>query len=229
VPHPTIALDSTRGRSIGPYTVAFAAGTQAREDEYRLRYALFVEEHAWLEGNRVERMEIDEFDRFSCAFLLRDRETGEAAACQRLILPDRLPAGLVTNIERLTPSFANQVHGLTRDSWAEVSRTSIAQPYRWGRTGSAMPAMVAIQYASLALAIAFGRQTVFSFSDPRTARLTRRLGLVLRTIGAAIQLHGERLPYRIDMREVLSAIPAAFRGLLDDLTSAADAARTAGF
>src|SRR5262245_55805365 len=90
---------SHTGIGIGPFIVEFAAGRADREDEYRLRHAVFVEEYAWLESQGASR-ERDQFDDASCAFVVRDRETGDAAACQRFILPDLLDAGVPTNIER---------------------------------------------------------------------------------------------------------------------------------
>ena len=172
-------------------------------------------------------LERDELDAASCAFLLRDSRTGEAAACQRFILPERLRSGLVTNAERFSSDLAVDFDGLPRQSWAEVSRSTIGPKYRWGSSGTSLPAMVAIKYASIALAVALDRRTLFSISDPRTARLTRRLGFKLHQVGAPIEFHGLRALFRIDVAEVLQSVPSGMQRSLSQLIAGAERALAA--
>jgi len=208
---------------VGPFRVEYTAGSSPRIDEYRLRYSVFVEERQWEPAASFrDRIERDAFDAACCAFLLRDSSTGEAAACQRFILPERVSPGLVTNVERLAGGLDVDLTRLPRSSWAEVSRSTIAPKYRWGSSATSMPAMVAIKYASIALAVALDRTTLFSFSDPRTARLTRRLGFVLHQIGAPVEFHGLRAPYRIDVAEVLRSVPSGMADTLHLLIAAAE-------
>jgi N-acyl amino acid synthase of PEP-CTERM/exosortase system len=205
---------------IGPFTVEYAFGAAPRTDEYRLRYRVFVEEHPWLSAGALpDRLERDEFDDACCSVLLRDAETGEAAACQRLILPERLVPGLRTQIERLFQPLPGvtvvDFNRLPRHSWAEVSRSTIAPKYRWGSsTASSLPAMAAITYASIALAVAVGRTTLFSVSDVRTMRLVRRLGFALRQIGSVINYHGKRAPFSIDVHDVLRSVPSEWESTM---------------
>jgi N-acyl-L-homoserine lactone synthetase len=207
---------------LGPYRVEYASGGGPRTDEYRLRYSVFVEERHWkAAGAAAGRLEQDEFDAACCAFLLRDSRSGEAAACQRFILPERLPSGLVTNVERVASDLAVDFGALPRDSWAEVSRSTIAPKYRWGSSATPLPAMVAIKYASIALALALKRRTLFSFSDPRTARLTRRLGFNLHQVGHAVEFHGTRAAFRIDIAEVLASVPPVMQDTLARLVAGA--------
>ena len=222
--HAATTVIETGALLIGPYTVEFAFGSSSRLDEYRLRYRLFVEEHHWLNGDE-ESIEHDEYDVASCAFLLRDRRSGQPAACQRLILPDHLPAGLCTNVERFTPGFTRECGNLPSSSWAEVSRTSVAREFRFGARTAELPAMKAIKYASIALAVAFERHALFSCSDQRTARLIRRLGFDMHQIGLPFDFHGERVSYRIDMTEVRHSVPSEMCGPLDELIDAAVAFR----
>lgn len=217
------SVDGSNALFVGPFRVDYAVGSAPRIDEYRLRYSVFVEERQWEPaGAFPDRLERDEFDEACCAFLLRDSSTGEAAACQRFILPERLAPGLVTNVERLANGLSLDLNRLPRNSWAEVSRSTIAPKYRWGSSATSMPAMVAIKYASIALAVALDRSTLFSFSDPRTARLTRRLGFNLHQIGAPLDFHGLRAPFRIDVAEVLQSVPAGMQQNLNHLIAGAE-------
>jgi len=195
---------------VGPFAVEYEGGMAPRLDEYRLRYRVFVEEQGWLANVSPDHLERDEFDTACCSVLLRDADTREAVACQRLILPERLPDGMRTQIERQYQpqpgapivAFAR----LPRASWAEVSRTTVAGRH-WGAAATRLPAMVALTYATAALAVTLGRTTLFSMSELRMARLVRRLGFVLRQVGSEVSYHGRRAPFSIDVHEALSAVP----------------------
>ena len=216
------SIDGSDVLLFGPFRVEYAAGSAPRVDEYRLRYNVFVEERQWEPaGSSPDRLERDELDEACCAFLLRDSSTGESAACQRFILPERLPSGLMTNVERLANSLSVDLERVPRNSWAEVSRSTIAPKYRWGSSATSLPAMVAIKYASIALAVALARNTLFSFSDPRTARLTRRLGFRLHQVGPLLDFHGLRAPFRIDVAEVLQSVPSDMQENLTQLITGA--------
>ena len=211
---------------VGPFRVTLATSDADRTDEYRLRYEVFVEECRFLSGEGcVGRQERDEFDEGSCAFLLRDAESGEIAACQRLILPDRLPAGTITNFEREYQPLASGPHldlaTAPRGTWAEVSRTTVAPKYRWGGSAAALPAIVVMKYASIALSIAFGRSALFSLSEPAIVRLIRRLGFEMVQVGALVEFHGRRAPFRMDVDDIVRSVRDNDRPWLDRLIHAA--------
>jgi N-acyl-L-homoserine lactone synthetase len=212
--------------AFGPFYIRYAAGTEPRTEEYRLRYDAFVEEHHWEspEAHR-DRLERDEFDSICCSTLVIDSATGGAAACQRLILPEYLPAGRLTNAEReyrpLPTIPAIDFAAMPRFAWAEASRLTIARDYRWGSARTPMPAIVAVSYASLALALALDRTELFTISDPRTARLTRRIGIAMRQVGAVIDFHGMRAVFEIELAQVLGAVPAGWQPLVERLIDSA--------
>ena len=133
----------------GPFQVRFAVSGQPRLEEYRLRYRAFVDEHGWEAAQTgPDGLECDAFDQFSCSALLIDAASGEAAACQRLILPDWLPRGLVANVEREyrpdTDLPALDFRRLRPEAWAEVSRLAIAPEFRCGSAGANKRAIVTI-------------------------------------------------------------------------------------
>jgi len=208
---------------LGRFEVEFFTPFDSRIDEFSLRHAVFVEEYGWLApdpaGTRQER---DEYDASAVSFLLRDRTTGEPAACQRFILPDRVPAGISLPVERLSHGVVGE--GLDRAAWAEVSRTTVAARYRWGSESNEVPALMGIKFASLALAAAIERDTIFSVSDPRTARLVRRAGIDCHRIGPVFQYHGSRTIYRLDMPATRATVRDADRVALEGLTLRARAA-----
>ena len=144
--------------------------------------------------------------------MLIDSLTGEAAACQRLILPEFLPIGWLTNAEReyrpLPCGPAVDFAMLPQRTWAEASRLTIAPAYRCGSARTAPSALLAVSYATLALALALDRTELFTVSDPRTARLTRRIGVSMHQVGGLVDFHGIRAVFRIDLHEVLSSVPA---------------------
>lgn len=204
---------ATDALTFGPFEVRYAAGMEPRHEEYRLRYDAFVAEHHWETPEACrDRLERDPFDRFSCSTLIVDSGTGEPAACQRLILPEYLPPGWVTNVERqyrpLPAGPRVDFKTMPRRRWAEASRLVIAPAYRWGSARSSMPAMVAVSYATLALALAVERSVLFTMSDPRTARLTRRMGISMRQVGQVVEFHGRRGIFQIDLALVLAGTPA---------------------
>ncbi len=207
---------------VGPFRITFAFGPENRAKEYRLRYRVFVEECGFESAlEHPDGLERDRFDDASCALFLEDRATGRPAGCQRLVLPDLLPPGTLTNIEREYVPLAgcrgidfenSQPHG-----WAEASRTTVDPAYRWGSAGASMPAFQAIHYGSIALAIAFGRSALFSLSPRHTSRLIRRLGFTMVQVGAPVDFHGVRTPFRMDVSEMLAAVPPAARDTVDQL------------
>jgi len=214
------------GLAFGSFRVRYAAGQEPRLDEYRLRYDAFVEENQWLPAAGCQdRLERDEFDAFSCSAVIVEPVTGEAAACQRLILPEHLPDGRLTNAERayqpLRPGPAVDFMAMPRHTWAEASRLTIAPAYRSGSARRCQPAMLAIVYASLALAVALDRTTLFTLSDPRTARLTRRVGIDMRQVGQLVDFHGTRGIFRIDIADVLAGVSAEWRDAVDQLIGGA--------
>lgn len=220
----TLLRDPHPKSTFGPYSIEFSSSNGPRADEYRLRYDAFVTEHGWLPADASRPgLERDACDDASCAFLVRELRTGAPVACQRLILPDLLPRGVATPIEQVIDHRVMDFRALAPESWGEVSRTTIAPAYRGhGRDG--ISAMHAIKYASLALAIATARYTLFSLSDPRTARLCRLIGTPLHQIGGPVEHHGTRTPFRIDIREVLAHIANAQQHVVDALAAAARAA-----
>jgi hypothetical protein len=80
-----------------------------------------------------------------------------------------------------------------------------------------MPGMVPVKYGSLALAIAFGRSTLFSLSEPQTKRLIRKLGFPMVQIGAPVEFHGTRVPFRMSVAEMDRSVPPCDRPAVDQL------------
>ncbi len=81
--------------------------------------------------------------------------------------------------------------------------------------------MPAIKLASIAVAIALGRRLLLSVSDPRTARLTHRMGFSIYQVGPVMEYHGSRAAYRIDVDEVVSGMTLDAQDHLHQLVDAA--------
>lgn len=213
--------------TIGPFTVSFAVGlTTARHQEFALRHRVFVEERGFEQPSTEHPgEERDAFDPFSCALLLTDTATQMPVAAQRFVLPDLLPPPLVANVERCYQAMDGQpavdFDAPARTRWAEASRTTVAESYRWGGRHAGMPAMVAIHYASIALASAFGRSVLYSLSELRTERLIRRLRFPMVRVGAAVEFHGQRAPFMMRVEDMLDSVRSEHRAELARLSSAA--------
>ena len=224
MPHCAAKVRATTDPIVGPFQIAFAVGTTDRFDEYRLRYEVFVEECHFKDAN-ADRLERDEYDAASCSLMVRDAATGTSVACQRLILPDALPASLLTSFEHeyqpLPGEAPIEIDAICRHSWAEVSRTTVAPKYRWGSAATPMPTLMAVKYASIALAVAFERTTLFSMSEPRMARLIRRLGFPMIQVGSAVEFYGLRAPFRMDVAAMLHSVPNHDRETLGRLIDSA--------
>jgi len=74
-----------------------------------------------------------------------------------------------------------------------------------------MPAIVAVSQATLALALALDRTVVFTMSDPRTALLTRRIGIEMHQVGRLVDFRGQRGIFRIDLADVLASLRTEWR------------------
>src|SRR5262249_24819478 len=149
--------------------------------------------------------------------LLRDAVTGEAVACQRFVLPERLLAGRITQVECLKRGFGIDLAARPRDTWAEVSRTSILEPYRWGSTTTTMSAIGALKYAPGAVARGLERDALYSVSEPTMARLTRTFGVPLHRCSPNFEYYGRRAAFRIDVDELFASVPADKQDLVDRL------------
>src|SRR5689334_18448857 len=192
----------SRHNSIGPFEVTFAIGIAGRDEEYRLRYRVFVEEYGWLKPDPAyPGLEKDEFDPFSAAFLLRETTTGTSVACQRFVLPDRLPHGQITQIEHLVLAFGIDLGARPRETWAKVSRITIAREFRGSRD-----VLDTMKRATAALAQALRREALYSVSEPRMARLTSQRGVPMHRISPNFEYHGTRAAFRIDLDELLPSL-----------------------
>lgn len=217
---------------LGPFLVHYLEGPQRRQQEFRLRFRAFVEERGWERPARSgDALEQDEFDEFCCSALLTDEGSGEVVACQRLILPDRLPDSRRTNAERqyrpLSGAPGLDLTSAPRARWAEASRLTIARPFRCGR-GLPLSALLGISYATAALAAAADRQALFTVSDPRMSALTRRMGFELRRVGEFVAFHGRRAVYQIDVEEVLHSVRPEWQDAVRGLVAGARTAVAAG-
>jgi len=201
----------------------------ARRIHYQLRYRVFCLQTGFEDPTLFpEKEEKDAFDGRSVHFLVRDRRSGAWLAAARLVLP----GGGTLPVEQYCGLSRDEVyrnHALPFERTAEVSRLLVASgvrprqqdlrssrgdagekhgsPHSVSRERPATPIIL----TDLLLAIAaYCREHAMPQAaflvTPALARILRRLGIALITIGAPCQHRGIRLPCVADIEQVYQAL-----------------------
>ncbi|MGF1661165.1 MAG: GNAT family N-acyltransferase [Kineosporiaceae bacterium] len=187
-----------------------ARRTADRRAAGELRYRVYCEERGWEPAAQFpDGVESDAFDARATHLLLRDRATGEAAACVRLVLCDAAdPAAPfpfeVSAVGHLDPD--GDLARTPRTSLGEASRFSVAPEHRGhhGHEQAGLSLLLAVSAAALALEL--GLERVVAFSTAGTMRLLASVGLPFRRVGGFVESHGARAAYEMTATEMLSLV-----------------------
>lgn len=217
----------------------------ARADVFRLRYAVYCQELGYEDPAAFpDGQESDPYDARAVFALLRQRGSGRPVACVRLILADPdAGADQPFPFERVCRGQLDPLQidplQLDRGHSGEISRLAIHQDFRRRRgewqtpeaTGEAdaldnattggqrrYPLLpMSLFLAAAALAMNRGLTQVFVMMEPRLARLLGACGIRFTQIGALIDYHGQRGPFRITHDALIAGLPQEGRALLDVL------------
>ena len=208
------------------FVFARALSPEQQEQIFRLRYEVYCREFGYeREEDCPGQRETDPYDAAADHCLLRHRDSGIAAGCVRLVLPDdpghsgvmQLPleeaCAASLNHHRFHPSL------LPRNEICEVSRLAVLPTFRRrhgeektpfgdpeglvfsSRERRAFPLLaVGLFLAATAMVGLAGRHHVFAIMEPRLARLLERSGLHFTQVGKVVEYHGRRAPFYIDQR-----------------------------
>ncbi|GAA0626278.1 PEP-CTERM/exosortase system-associated acyltransferase [Halomonas beimenensis] len=210
------------------FSFILAQDEETRRRIYRLRYDIYCEELGYEEPADPSRhLEQDEYDAHSIQCLIEHRQSGLAAGCMRLVLPEGpSDAGLPPlpllqhcadslNHDTLHPSRLRQ------EDVCEISRLAISPLFRRRSTDEEIEDIVKTRYAFteaerqtfplivvglfLATYSMLGlarRPHAFAMMEPRLPRLLRMSGFYFTRVGESIDFHGKRSAFYIDQRQV---------------------------
>ena len=242
--HDEVSASQLLERFRSGFRFKLALTEEERRKAYRLRHRVYCEELEYEEPADAG-LEFDRHDEYSLHCLIEHRRSGEVAGCMRLVLPaDDEPSR-----DRRLPlqSYANQslTHALlhpatlSRDEICEVSRLAIAPPFRRKSVASELEEslqadlgqftaderrtfpiiVVGLFLATYALVGLTQRRHVFAMMEPRLPRLLSRSGFHFTRVGDAIDFHGKRSAFYIDLHKAEKEIHADLLPLYEHVKS----------
>ncbi|MEO7728505.1 MAG: PEP-CTERM/exosortase system-associated acyltransferase [Burkholderiales bacterium] len=220
--------------------------TPALLDEvYSIRHQVFCEDLGF-EATRPDRRENDEYDAQSLHLLIRSVNTGEYVGCTRIVRVRPEDAQSRMPFERICAHAIDRTivdpAALPRATIGEVSRLSIIAKYRKRKGELKQPAaissddfgtqghprfpyiMVGLYFGAVELARLHGIETLFFLTEPRLAEHFRKLGVEIRTIGAAIEHRGTRIPSMMNTGTILENLKTMLRPMYLTIAKEVDAA-----
>jgi len=214
------------------FELAQASTPELRDEVYRLRHRVYVDELGF-ERPSFDGRERDEFDEQSRHLLLRSVKTGVAAGCIRLVTVPADRPQLPLPFEKIFAA-KGELRGIDpaspRGSIAEISRLTLAREFRRRRRveargdvaheGFGTPAHPSYPYVQLglylgaiALAKHLGLSRLFLLTEPRLLAHFRRMGFPVRKIGGPIEHRGIRVLSAADVVKPDVQLPFFMRPL----------------
>ncbi|MEH6626132.1 MAG: PEP-CTERM/exosortase system-associated acyltransferase [Motiliproteus sp.] len=195
------------------------------EEAYRIRHHVYCEELGW-EPVREDGMETDEYDAQSMHCLLQNVNTKEYVGCIRTIRTDQdkpmapLPFQL-SCAQTLDPGVPDPIKQAS-NAIAEVSRLAVIGKYRRRPDEQGIAVKISSEdYGSfqrprfpyipvglymgmLEMARRNGIDSLYILTEPSLAGHFCKLGGRLDAVGGAIEHRGTRMPYQMDVANILS-------------------------
>jgi N-acyl amino acid synthase of PEP-CTERM/exosortase system len=230
-----IELEMSIIEAFNDYFEMIPANTDAlKEEVYKLRYQVYCVEKGFLEP-RVNGLEFDDYDKRSCHYLIRHRETDCYMATTRLILPDK------QNLQNLFPMEAyNQIDNIERlktirrANLAELSRFCISKQFRrranerdllitndtdesrFSRREKTSSAHLTLALFACAVRMSSEHNIHYWYAimEPASKRIASAFGIHFVEMGPpslSVHYYGIRVPYAIKVDDLLN--DAAEKGL----------------
>lgn len=216
------------------FAVVPAVTEELVKEAQKIRHEVYCKELGW-EPVTPDGLEQDPYDSHSLHCLLKSVKTGRYIGCIRLILPshaEQVPLlpfqkACVTGLKSGHPDPAE----LSSDTAAEVSRLAIIADYRRRKNEQGCPVAindsdystddrrkfpyipVGLYLGMLHMAFIQGIHNLYFLTEPHLAKHFSRLGGKLEPVGAGIDHRGMRIPYRMNVRQVLRGIHLLIRPL----------------
>lgn len=242
-------VDPTGGNFARYFEIVPALTPALREEVFSIRHQVFCEDLGF-EAIRPDRRESDEYDAQSLHLLIRNVKTGEYVGCTRIVRVRPEDAQRCMPFERTCAHVIDRTivdpAALPRATIGEVSRLSIVAKYRKRKGELKRPAaissddfgtpdlprfpyiMVGLYFATVELARLHGIETLFFLTEPRLAEHFRKLGVEIRTIGAAIEHRGTRIPSMMSAGGILENLKPMLRPMYQTIAQEIAAALSSG-
>ncbi len=211
-----------------------------RKTVYQIRYDVYCEELGWEDKTLFpEQIEKDEFDAFSRHCLLLHRSTNSFAGCVRLVLANENSKKAAIPLQfhcagNLDPEKLD-MDSLPRNSFGEISRLAIISQFRKRPSESQTPdgmgkdpfqikqderrrfphIALGLYLGAASVGLSSGLDSVFAMMEPRLARHLRLVGIRFTQVGAVIEYHGPRAPFRITRAGLFDKLRPELRELLE--------------
>jgi N-acyl amino acid synthase of PEP-CTERM/exosortase system len=193
------------------YEVILADTEASRELHYKVRYQVYCVERGFESLTDFSAgQERDRWDTHAAPFIVRRRDNGAWVAAMRLVLPYAASFPLET-LNCLTPGHADHIQ---RRRLGEISRICVIRAPNPHLSNSHLDhrfSHVAPDHESQVMLGLFRTVMVYGLErgidhcyllvTDAFARLLRRIGVVLHSVGAATQHRGIRAPYLINLKE----------------------------
>ncbi|MCP5158198.1 MAG: PEP-CTERM/exosortase system-associated acyltransferase [Gammaproteobacteria bacterium] len=197
------------------YEVILADTEASRAIHRKIRYHVYCLEHRFENPGAFPRgEEHDAWDNHSALFIVRNRRSGTWVAAVRLVLPH----GASFPLEKLN-CLTSDIDRPSRNAFAEASRICIirsSSPWQinphmdWdyghvGRTGES-EILLGMLRTLFVYCAKHSLEYVYLLITDALARLLRRWGLVLHSIGTRIDHRGLRAPYLVKRLESIKSM-----------------------
>jgi len=205
------------------------------EEAQKIRHDVYCRELGW-EPISADGLEKDEYDPHALHCLLRSTTRDKFIGCIRLVLPTDSGAGMSLPIQETCNGVLEAGHPDPNDLEnllvAEVSRLAISADYRRRRHEQGRPVAmgeeqsvreerrkfpyipVALYLGMLHMASRQNIKTLYILTEPLLAKHFSRLGGKLQQVGKGIEHRGLRVPYIMDVEEVLHEAKFMLRPLI---------------
>ncbi|HSB95355.1 MAG TPA: PEP-CTERM/exosortase system-associated acyltransferase [Spongiibacteraceae bacterium] len=190
------------------YQISIASTDELRRKVYRLRHKVFCDELGYA-MDHIRGHEFDEYDAGSLHILLRERASGTAIGCFRLVLPQEGEIWLpfdeygVQHVDSKLFDWST----VNRPRSVEVSRLALNVAARHvgshdkGAGASDPYLATAMFYAVTALVMHYSIDNVFMVIEPRLGRLISRYGFRLSQISPPFEYYGQRATFTTSRRQ----------------------------
>jgi len=217
------------------FQVVPAVNEELVREAQRIRHQVYCEELGW-EPTSADGLEKDEYDEDSLHCLLFSLTRGKYIGCIRLVLPRESEAGLCLPFQHICNGGLNKGHpdpvAMQQCAVAEVSRLAITSDYRRRRDEQGHPASfgeksnanderrkfpyipVGLYLGMLHMAVRRDIKTLYFLTEPLLAKHFSHLGGKLTPVGEGVEHRGMRVPYVMNVHEVLSGAKLALRPLI---------------
>ncbi|MEF8794272.1 PEP-CTERM/exosortase system-associated acyltransferase [Thiohalorhabdus sp.] len=219
------------------FEIVQAVSWAERDAAYALRYQVYCVENPFEDGS-VHRCgrEQDEYDARAVHSLIRHRESGEFAACVRLVLPKQDDPETPFPIEAECGHAFYKDHravsvALDRSRLSEISRFAVSKRFKRrlneasspsgtspeavyqdadSRSGAGQRGMpyitVGLFAAVIRTSVEHGMTDWYAVMEPGLLRLLSRFGIHFHPVGALVEHHGRRRPTAARVADVIRGI-----------------------